>query len=240
MDTKFNEQQAFDDLQAILGHIHDLANKFYTELQTAQALNREKDEQLNNLQKSLNDEIARHRNDINALTKNLTEQKESFTRALQETRKDNLKLSQQLKLLEDEWTSKKNRLDEREKTFAEQEKELSQDRETLKTEREEFDRYKSSIQTKLDSYEELRKQAQNFDNDKQKIHEDYRQEVEKLKKQNQEAQTRIQQLEEEKSDLQGTVNNYLRQIKDLNDKISESKNASGDGQNFSPQQEQGY
>lgn len=227
MDTNFNEKKAFEDLQAILNHIYAIANKFYGELQTAQETNREKDkiiddlkrehaEALDKLTKSFEDELDSRREEITELTNKLTEQEKIFATHLKEYGDYNIKLTERLKKAEEELNSRKRSLDKREENLSSREQNLTDDRKTFEEERSKFRIEKISTQKKLDDYKTLQEQANNFDNEKQRLKDTYKDEIATLKKQNQDAQETIKQLEKEKHDLEDDVQNYKTQIKLLN------------------------
>lgn len=226
MDTNFNEQKAFEDLQAILNHMHSIANKFYSELQTAQKSNREKDETIANLKRehkeeldkltsSFNSELDKRRDEISALTDKLSEQEEIFTAHLNEYGNYNVTLTERLKNFEAELNTKQRNLDDRAENLSSREQTLKDDRATLDKEREAFDLEKSSTQKKLAAYEELQRQASNFDNEKQSLRDEYSGKIHDLEAKNKKAQETIEQLEQDKETLQGKFENIKKQRDEL-------------------------
>ena len=236
MDTKFNEQQAFENLQAILNHMYTIANKFYSEMQSAQNLNREKDkiitdlnqehaETLATLKNSFEDELANCRTEISTLNKKLAEQEKKFTEHLGEYGNYNVNLTARLKKYETELQNKIRGVKEREESLLSREQTLKEDREKFKADCATFEQEKSSAQNKLNAYESFREQANDFDTERQKLHDTYSRQIAELKKQNQAAQDKIKQLEQENKKLAETVQNYLSQIDNLNKQIADTKNS---------------
>ena len=245
MDTNFNEQKAFEDLQEILNRMYTIAGNFYSELQTAQNLNREKDETIAKLQreheealdkltKSFDEELGNRRKEITALTNKLSEQEKIFTAHLKEYGDYNVKLTDRLSKIENDFILRNRDLDKRANKLSSDKQTLAEDRANLDKEREEFNREKDSTQKKLDAYEALQKQANNFDNEKQNLRNEYIGKIQTLEKEKSEAQEAIEQLEQDKKDLEAKFENIKKQRDELDAENFRLKKANNFGQSGFP------
>lgn len=223
MDTNFNEQQAFADLQTILNHMYTLANKFYGELQAAQAANREKDQLLDE-----------RRAEISSLKEKLDEQEKNFSARLKELGDSNARLNEQLKnfevdlkkygnynmqlterltTFEKELKRKESNLKTREEEISKREQNLKDERETFDEDKKNFQSTQSETQSKLADYDALQQRAKDFDGELKKIRDEYSRQLEELKIQYQQAQETIAQLTQDKRALEEQVGNLRSQLR---------------------------
>ena len=234
MDTNFNEQQAFADLQTILNHMYTLADKFYGELQAAQAANREKDqllaerrEEIFSLEKKLDEQektFSARLKELGDSNARLNEQLKNFENDLKKYGNYNMQLTERLKNFEEDLKLKESNLDKRGEEISTREQTLKDEQKTLDEDKKNFQDKQSETQAKLDSFDALQQRAKDFDDKLKKIRDEYSGQLEEFKIQYQQAQETIAQLTQDKLTLEEKVKARNRQIELLNEKISSRAN----------------
>lgn len=219
MDTNFDERQAFEDLQVILNHMYNLASKFYADAQANQKLIDEKDETIANL-RAINDE---QRDKISSLAKEFERQGEDFRAHLKEYGDYNYKLTARLERSEDSLEERERRLNKHDEELSKREEDLEDDRQKLNKEREQFDSEKISMQSKLNAYDELKKQADNFDSERQKIRDEYKERIATLERERDVALNNAASLNSEKETWERKEKNLRDQIDQKDEEISRLK-----------------
>ena len=235
MDTNFDERQAFEDLQVILNHMYSLARKFYDEAQANQKLIDEKNETIANL-RAINDE---QRDKISSLAEEFERQGEDFRAHLKEYGDYNYKLTARLELSEDGLNERERQLNKRDKELSKREEDLEITRRNFEKEREQFDNEKSSMQSKLNAYDELKKQADDFDGERQKIRDEYKDRITALESERDEARNNAEILNSEKETWERKEKNLRGQIEQKDEEISRLK-GNGNAGGYYPRENNSY
>ena len=212
LDINFNESKAFEDLHGILNNIYAAANFYYTEMKTAQNLNREKDNTIADLKNSYEKILVEKDNKISELVKKLDEQTENFKTSLKDYGDYNMKLTEQLKNFQETLNAKKNKLDEREEKLNNDRTQLDDDCKNFEDERRNFDEEKNSLHEKAGRYDALKNVANNFDEEKKILRDEYEEKIRELTQLKEEYEKKIQDLEKERDDWKEKAENYKKQL----------------------------